>query len=79
VRAVRLDGPDREGEAAGDLVVRVPERDQPQDLELAQRQLAASPGRPGPGGGVAEPRGDIRLPRGRRPHRFDELLVGRTP
>jgi len=74
VRQVRLDRPDGKREPLSDLGVRVPERDQAQDVAFARRQLAAA----APAGReLADVRGDVPLARGHAPHRLDELGVRR--
>src|SRR4051794_4200524 len=76
VRAVRLDGAHGEVQLLADLGVRVSERDQAQDVDLARGQIV---GRALGGGGErgAEARMQIRLALTGEPYGVDELVVGR--
>src|SRR3954453_5289313 len=80
VRAMRLDGADAEVELLGDLAVGEPERDEPEDLELALGQLVGWTGRRGGLRGQAgtEARIQVGAAGDGDPDRLDQLLVGRV-
>ena len=65
-------------ELLGDLGVRVAERDQPQDLDLALGEVVRRPRGLGRRGGEcsAEPRVEVGAALGHPPHGVDELVVG---
>src|SRR3954454_8642896 len=79
VRAVRLDRAHAQVEPARDLRVRVAERDQPQNLDLALGQVIRQAARRRRLGREprAQPRIQVRLPLRGQPHRLQQLLVGR--
>ena len=76
VRAVRLDRAHRQVQLFGDLGVGVPERDQPQHVDLALGEVVRRSRRRLGGDARAEPRVQVALAGRRAAHRFDELVVG---
>jgi len=73
-----LDGTNAQSENRGDLAVRVAERDQSEDLDLARAEVIGRPGgRSRPGGEPgSELRGEVGPALCRKPDSADELRVG---